>query len=122
MIGTHSYVCGSRERHSELTEEMHIPLRPIPKEDTRPILVSIHWATDGNWLTKQLDIWKVTQLNLPLQESVNASVSVERMMRFELISLLPETESRLLVKFNNNNNNNERISRAFFHVKHAQLR
>ena len=25
---------GSGERHSELTEEMYIPLRPVPKEDT----------------------------------------------------------------------------------------
>ena len=29
---------------------------------------------------------------------------------------------RLCVSINNNNNNNERISRALFHVKHAQLR
>ena len=25
---------GSRERHSKLTEKMHVPLRPILKEDT----------------------------------------------------------------------------------------
>ena len=33
-IGTLLYVFGSCERHSKLTEQMHVPLRPIPKEDT----------------------------------------------------------------------------------------
>ena len=33
MIETLLYVLGSCERHPELTEEMHIPLRPIPQED-----------------------------------------------------------------------------------------
>ena len=33
MTGTVLFVFGSCERHSELTEEMYIPLRPIPKED-----------------------------------------------------------------------------------------
>ena len=32
MTGTPLYVSSSRERHSKLTEEMRIPLRPIPKE------------------------------------------------------------------------------------------
>ena len=32
MIGSLLYVFGSCERHSELKQEMHIPLRPIPKE------------------------------------------------------------------------------------------
>ena len=31
MIGTLLYVTGSRECHSELTEETHIPVGPIPK-------------------------------------------------------------------------------------------
>ena len=39
MIGTLLYVFGSCERHSELTEEMCIPLRPIPKENTL-----LHWC------------------------------------------------------------------------------
>ena len=34
ITGTLLKVFGSCERHSELTEEMYIPLRPIPKEDT----------------------------------------------------------------------------------------
>ena len=34
MIGTLPYVFGSCERLSKLTEEMYIPLRPIPKEDS----------------------------------------------------------------------------------------
>ena len=34
MIGTLLYVIGSRERHSKLTEEMHISLGLIPKKDT----------------------------------------------------------------------------------------
>ena len=33
MLGTLLYVFGSCERHSKLTEDVHIPLRPIPKED-----------------------------------------------------------------------------------------
>ena len=33
MIATLLYVFGSRERRSKHTEEMYIPLRPIPKED-----------------------------------------------------------------------------------------
>ena len=36
--GTLLYVVGSYERHSKLTEEMHIPLRPILKEDTLCVL------------------------------------------------------------------------------------
>ena len=37
--------------------------------------VSINWATDRNWQTRLLDTWKVTQMNLPRQESV-------KMLRF----------------------------------------
>ena len=51
MTGTLLYDMDSRERHSKLTEEMHIPM---PKEDR-------------NWHTRVLDKGKVTQLNLPLQ-------------------------------------------------------
>ena len=32
--GTLLYVVGSRERHSELTQEKHVTLGPIPKEDS----------------------------------------------------------------------------------------
>ena len=31
--------------------------------------VSMNWATNRNWQIKVLDTWKVTQLNLPRQES-----------------------------------------------------
>ena len=35
LCATHVlYVFGSCERQSKLTEEMYIPLRPIPKEDS----------------------------------------------------------------------------------------
>ena len=34
MIGTLLYAFDSCERHSELTEEMHTPVRPISTEDT----------------------------------------------------------------------------------------
>ena len=34
MTGTLLYVFGSHERHFEFTNEMYIPLRPIPMEDT----------------------------------------------------------------------------------------
>ena len=40
MTGTLLYVFDPRERHSELTEEMHIPLRPIPKGHT-PFVVDV---------------------------------------------------------------------------------
>ena len=33
MTGPLLYVLGSCERHSQLTDEMYISLRPIPKED-----------------------------------------------------------------------------------------
>ena len=33
MTGTHLYVLGSGQRHSELTEEMYVPFRPITEED-----------------------------------------------------------------------------------------
>ena len=75
MMGTLLYVFGSRERHSELTEEMSIPLRPIPKEDSLDVHVSINWATNRPWQTKVFDTWKVTQLNILRQKSVKASTS-----------------------------------------------
>ena len=34
MIGTDLCGSGSCQRHSERTDEMHAPLRTIPKEDT----------------------------------------------------------------------------------------
>ena len=60
MIETLLYVVGSHERHSEFTEEMYIPLRPIPREDFI-VDVPIHWSSNRNWQTKELDPWKVTQ-------------------------------------------------------------
>ena len=33
--------------------------------------VSINWPSNRSWLTKVLDSWKVTQLTLPRQRSVN---------------------------------------------------
>ena len=48
MRGTLLYVFGSCERHSELTEEMHIPLRPLPKEDTPSSMVLLlFWGEGG---------------------------------------------------------------------------
>ena len=38
MIGSLLCVFGSCERHSKLTEEMYIPLRPIPKEDCSSLM------------------------------------------------------------------------------------
>ena len=64
MTGTLLYVFGSCERHSELTEEVYIPMRRIPKEDTD---VSMNWIRNIHWQTEVLDSWKVTQLNLLLQ-------------------------------------------------------
>ena len=49
MIGALLYVFGSRERHSNLTEEMHIPLRPLPRKTVFVVDVSIRWAIDRNW-------------------------------------------------------------------------
>ena len=65
IIGTLLYVCGSCERHSELTEERHILLRPIPKVDSLD-----NWATDRNRQSKLLGTWKVTQPNSLRQKSV----------------------------------------------------
>ena len=68
MLGTLFYVSGSCERHSELTEEMYIPLRPIPKED----FSSLTFLSTGkvtNWQTKVLDTREVTQLDLPHQKN-----------------------------------------------------
>ena len=38
MIGTLLYVSGSCERHSELTEEMYMTLRLMPKEDSSSLM------------------------------------------------------------------------------------
>ena len=64
MIGTLLYVVRQCERHSELTEEMSIPLRPIPKEDG--VDVSENKLGNKQKLAdyKVLDKWKVTLLNL----------------------------------------------------------
>ena len=79
MIGALLYVFGSYESHSKLTEEMHIPLRPLSKEGCLRqqktlfvVDVSIIWATGIKWQTKVLDTWKVTHLNLLRQERVKS--------------------------------------------------
>ena len=51
MIGTLLHVFGSRKRHSELTEEMHTPLRL----KLFVLDASISWGTNRNWQTKVLD-------------------------------------------------------------------
>ena len=51
-------------------KEMHIPLRPIPEEDS--LRFSINWATNKNWQTNLLDRRKVFQLNILRQESVHS--------------------------------------------------
>ena len=38
--------------------------------------VSVNWATIRYWQNKILDTWKVTQPNLPRQESVNVERTV----------------------------------------------
>ena len=63
MIGTLLYVSGSCERHSELTEEMYIHLRPIPRKTLFVVDVCINWAINRDRQTKVLDTWEVTQLN-----------------------------------------------------------
>ena len=68
MIGTLLYVFGSCERHSKLTEEIYIPLGPVPKEDT--LDMSINWASNRNCQIKVLDTWKVTRATLLCQESI----------------------------------------------------
>ena len=56
-----------------LNLEMHIPLKPTPKEDIFVDDVSIDWVTYGRWQTKLLDTGKVTRIHLPSQESVNST-------------------------------------------------
>ena len=69
MIGA-LYVFSACERHSKLTGHMHIPLRPITKEDSLRRDISINWSTDRNLQIKVHDVWRVTHLNLLRQESV----------------------------------------------------
>ena len=71
IIGTSFYAFGSYERHFKLTEEMYIPLRPIPRKTPFMVDVSINFAININWPTKVLDTRKVTLLNRLRQESVN---------------------------------------------------
>ena len=67
MIGTHLNICGSCDRHPELTKEMCIPLRSIPNSvaDCRT------WATNRKWQTKLLDTRKLKWLG---QEYVHDGV------------------------------------------------
>ena len=71
--GTLLYVFGSCECHSKPTKEMHISLRPIPKNDALP-----RWGFYKLGIWQKLadqsrlhDTWKVTHLKLLRQESVN---------------------------------------------------
>ena len=43
---------GSCERRSELTEEIHIPLRPLPKDDALRRWRFYEWTTVRHWLAK----------------------------------------------------------------------
>ena len=55
----------------KVVEEMHTPLRPMPKEDTlRRRRFFMNWKINRNWQTKVSDTWEVTELNLPRQKSV----------------------------------------------------
>ena len=58
MKVTRLYVFGSCERHSKLTEEMHIPLRPTPKT-LFVVDASTNRLTNRNCQTRLLGTWKV---------------------------------------------------------------
>ena len=62
---------GSCERRSELTEEMYIPLRPIPKEDSSWLMFLETGQVTEIGRDFVSDSWKVAQLNIRFQESVN---------------------------------------------------
>ena len=66
--GTLLYVFGSYERHSELTEEMSMPLRSIPKT-LSVVDVSFNWATIRKWQTKVLDTWRDCLVGLVVKAS-----------------------------------------------------
>ena len=66
MIATLLYV-STCERHSELISLGD----PYQGKTLFVVGVSIHWLSNRNWQTKVLDSWKVTQLDLPRQESGN---------------------------------------------------
>ena len=50
---------------------MFVPLDPITKKDVFFVDVSIKQATGRRWQTKLVDTWKVPQIDLFRQESVN---------------------------------------------------
>ena len=47
---------------------------------------SINWVTNRNWQTNELDMWEVTQLNIPCEKSVKIDSSWNHIY-FSLTSL-----------------------------------
>ena len=75
MKVTRLYVFGSCERHSKLTEEIHIPLRPTPKT-LFVVDASTNRLTNRNCQTRLLGTWKVKQLSLLRRESVKGNLGI----------------------------------------------
>ena len=77
MKGTLLNVFGSCERHSKLKnrDTWSSLLDSYLRKTLFFVEVSVYWATVRNWHTKVLDTWKVAQLILLHQESVNISVA-----------------------------------------------
>ena len=71
-LGTLLYVFGSCDHHFKLKNTDVHPLRPVLKEDTLIVDVSINGAADRNGPIKLLDTWKVTPQNLLYQKSMNS--------------------------------------------------
>ena len=75
----------------------------------------------ARWLWGNRTACQVFTLHLgfvhPLQD-----VALHQCLPLLSVCCFPVPGGSLLLLCNNNNNNNERISRALFHVKHAQLR
>ena len=65
---------------------MHIPFRRYQKKTLFVVDISITWATNRNWQAKVLDTWKVTQLNLPHQDSANRCSQCPKIICFWLLS------------------------------------
>ena len=68
MNGNSSLHFCSCERHFKLTEEMHIPLKPTPKEDTVRLWPFYKLGNLQKLADLVLDTFKVTQLKLLSQE------------------------------------------------------
>ena len=81
MTGTLLYVLG----YVNVTVNLQMMCTSLSDRHQRKTVfvvdVSINWATNGNGQTKVLDTWKVTQLNVPRQQSVDVPATCTGKLR-----------------------------------------